>query len=268
MVKIFIDPGHGGSDPGAVSNGLQEKNITLTIAKRISEILTTEYNNVSIQMSRTGDQTISLNSRTNAANKWGADFYMSVHINSGGGVGFESFVYPRVGRPTLTYQEKIHKKILEQVQWNNRGLKQANFHVLRETNMPAILTENGFIDHSGDASKLKSSSFLNSLARGHAEGIASAFGLTKKVSNSQPNQPPKPSPPTNRLFRVQIGAFKDKSNADEIVGRAKAKGFQTYVKKEDNLFKVQIGAFTQRKNADELVERAEAAGFNVAIIIE
>lgn len=64
MVKVFIDPGHGGTDPGAVGNGLQEKNLTLQIATRIKDILTLEYDNVSILMSRTGDQTVSLSERT------------------------------------------------------------------------------------------------------------------------------------------------------------------------------------------------------------
>ncbi|MCQ6276199.1 N-acetylmuramoyl-L-alanine amidase [Bacillus sp. V3B] len=261
MVKIFIDPGHGGADPGATANGLQEKNITLTIATHIQKMLTSEYNNVSIRMSRTEDQTVSLSARTNAANNWGADVYLSVHINAGGGTGFESFVYPGVGRPTVTYQENIHKKILEQVQYTNRGLKQAGYHVLRESNMPAVLTENGFIDHRVDASKLKESSFLESLARGHVNGIAAAFRLTKKAAT------PPSEPPTNGLFRVQIGAFRNKTNVDQLVSRANAKGFQTYLRQEGNLYKVQIGAFSERENADELMNRAKAAGFDATIII-
>jgi N-acetylmuramoyl-L-alanine amidase len=265
MVKIFIDPGHGGSDPGAVGNGIQEKNVTLSIARRIHEILTKEYENVSIQMSRTGDQTVSLISRTNAANNWGADFYLSVHINSGGGTGFESFVYPNVGRPTKTYQEHIHNKILEQVNLRNRGIKEANFHVLRESYMPAVLTENGFIDNSGDAANLKNPSFIESLARGHVNGIVAAFSLKKKAVQ-KPVQPTNPS--VKGLFRVQIGAFKDKSNADLVENRAKAKGFQTYVKQEEGLYKIQIGAFSDRENANDLVKRAEAAGFDATIIFK
>ena len=95
MVKIFIDPGHGGSDPGAVGFGLQEKNLTLDIANRVRDILMSEYENVCIKMSRTSDVFVSLSSRTNAANKWGADFYLSIHINSGGGTGFETYRYSR-----------------------------------------------------------------------------------------------------------------------------------------------------------------------------
>lgn len=86
MVKIFIDPGHGGSDSGASGNGLQEKHVTLQIALALRTILLDEYQNVSVQLSRTSDQTVSLTQRTNAANSWGADFFLSIHINAYGGL--------------------------------------------------------------------------------------------------------------------------------------------------------------------------------------
>lgn len=70
MVKIFIDPGHGGSDPGATGNGLQEKTLTLQIALALRTILTNEYEGVTVLLSRTSDQYVSLSDRTNAANNW------------------------------------------------------------------------------------------------------------------------------------------------------------------------------------------------------
>jgi N-acetylmuramoyl-L-alanine amidase len=180
MVKIFIDPGHGGTDPGAVGNGLQEKNLTLQIATRIKDILIAEYDNVSILMSRTGDKSLTLTQRTNAANSWGADFLLSVHINAGGGTGYEDYVYPGVGAPTTTYQSNIHAEVMKLVDFNDRGKKSANFHMLRESNMPALLTENGFINNANDAAELKSASFIESLARGHVIGIVKSFNLPKK----------------------------------------------------------------------------------------
>ncbi|WP_338469285.1 N-acetylmuramoyl-L-alanine amidase [Niallia sp. XMNu-256] len=267
MVKIFIDPGHGGTDPGAVGNGLREKDLNLSIANRVREILSSEYENVSIRMSRTEDQSISLISRTNAANRWGADFYLSVHINSGGGTGFESFRYPSAGRPTSTYQQVIHENIMTQINLKDRGMKQANFHVLRETNMPALLTENGFIDNANDAAQLENGSFIEHLARGHATGVAAALNLQKKQANMPPpSNPLKPS--TNELFRVQIGAFRNRGNADGLANDAKAKGFQTFVKQDGVLYKVQLGAFSNRENAEDLVRRAQNAGFDATIIID
>ncbi|MBB6445170.1 N-acetylmuramoyl-L-alanine amidase [Bacillus benzoevorans] len=266
MVKIFIDPGHGGTDPGAAANEIQEKNITLQISSIIRDILLSEYEDVSVLMSRTGDETVSLDSRTNAANNWGADYYVSVHINSGGGSGFESYVYPGVARQTVTYQEIIHQKIMEHTLLSNRGMKQADFHVLRESNMDAILTENGFIDNAADAAQLKDSSFIDHLARGHVLGIAAAFHLTAKIGNSQILQP-EPTIATG-LFSVQIGAFSEQSNAEKLAFQAKEKGFHTFIKQENAQYKVQIGAFKEREYAEELIQKAKNAGLAAFITID
>src|SRR5690242_5441041 len=90
--RIYLDPGHGGTDSGAVGNGLQEKALTLAIALQIRSILQANWA-VDVRMSRTTDATVSLDQRTNDANAWGADIFVSVHINSGGGTGFESYRY-------------------------------------------------------------------------------------------------------------------------------------------------------------------------------
>ncbi len=121
--------------------------------------------------------------------------------------------------------------------------------------MPAILTENGFIDTAADANKLKDSSFIEKLARGHVNGIARAFQLKRKQTI--------PNPST--LYKVQIGAFKERANAESLATEAKAKGLDSIVKQEDNLYKVQIGAFSSRENAEQLAEEAKNKGFNVYI---
>ncbi|MGD6899961.1 N-acetylmuramoyl-L-alanine amidase [Bacillus infantis] len=182
MLKIFIDPGHGGTDSGAAGNSLQEKNLTLQIATRIKNILTSEYDNVSILLSRTGDTLPTLNERTSKANAWGADFFLSIHVNAGGGTGYEDYIYPGAGSQTSTYQSTIHAEVLKLVNFADRGKKSGNFHVLRESNMPALLTENGFIDNVNDAAKLKSASFLESIALGHVNGIVKCFNLPKKAT--------------------------------------------------------------------------------------
>src|SRR5699024_7368017 len=93
VVKIFIDPGHGGNDPGAQGHGLKEKDLTLDIANRIVKYLN-QYQSVEIKMSRTTDKTVSLSERTKMANDWGADYFVSVHINSCcGATGFESYIH-------------------------------------------------------------------------------------------------------------------------------------------------------------------------------
>lgn|SRR5690554_841907 len=220
-VKIFIDPGHGGSDPGAVANGLREKDLTLAIAKECNRVLNEEYEGVQTKMSRTGDTYPSLSARTKAANDWGADYFVSIHINAGGGTGFESYIFNgTVSSKTKEYQKKVHQVIAAGDGWADRGMKRANFHVLRETRMSALLTENGFIDRKEDAAKLKDPAFLKKLGRLHAEGIAKAFGLKKK-STSTPSPDPKPS----GLHRVivdgkQTGAFAVHENILNEVSRA------------------------------------------------
>src|SRR5699024_7849276 len=147
MVKVFIDAGHGGSDVGAVANGLREKDLTLKIAKKIRNRLN-KYSGVSVKMSRTRDS------------------------------------YPTSSRRANKVQRSINNEVIKATGWRNRGRKKANFAVLRQTKMPAILTENGFIDTKSDADKLKSNSFLNKIADGHAKGIAKHFGLKKKKGSS------------------------------------------------------------------------------------
>ncbi|MGG7619549.1 N-acetylmuramoyl-L-alanine amidase family protein [Bacillus coreaensis] len=191
IVKIFIDPGHGGTDPGAVGNGIQEKNITLQISQKIREILEREYSNVEVRMSRTGDQSLSLKQRTDMANQWGANFLYSVHINSGGGIGYEDFIYSRLSNTSRTaqMQRTIHAEIVSRNGMTDRGAKKADFHMLRESNMDAILTENGFIDNPSDAAKMKNPTWIESTARGHVVGLEKVFNLTRRQgAQTQPQR--------------------------------------------------------------------------------
>lgn len=183
-VKVYVDAGHGGSDAGATGHGIKEKDVTLKIAKKVQEYLG-RFKGVSVKMSRTDDSFPSLTDRTNEANSWGADLFLSVHINSAGGVGFESFRYTTLGSSTKTakIQEEIHNAVLNNNGLKDRGMKQENLHVLRESSMDAILTENGFIDTESESNKMKDSSWISAVAHGHVDGIVNHYGLEKKSSN-------------------------------------------------------------------------------------
>ncbi|GHJ50258.1 hypothetical protein Cs7R123_76000 [Catellatospora sp. TT07R-123] len=178
--KVYLDPGHGGTDAGAVANGLQEKTLTLNIALQTRDILKANWN-VDVRMSRTTDITRSLVYRTDDANAWGATIFVSIHINAGGGTGFESYRYPGVGATTQRLQSTVHSNVLSQMRTissiTDRGLKSADLHVLRESAMPAVLTENLFIDTVANANLLKRADFITATARGHANGIAAFLGL-------------------------------------------------------------------------------------------
>ena len=123
MVKIFIDPGHegvlNGYDPGAVGNGLKEAVLTLDIAKRMRDKLLS-YNNVQVKLSREGNKKLTLSQRAKMANDWGAHIFVSIHINAGGGVGFESFIFNgNVSEATRANQNVIHQEIIRATGWND-----------------------------------------------------------------------------------------------------------------------------------------------------
>ncbi|KYD09650.1 N-acetylmuramoyl-L-alanine amidase [Saccharococcus caldoxylosilyticus] len=234
MVKIVIDPGHEGVgnalDPGAVANGLKEAELTLKIAKHIYDMLS-EYEGVQLKLTRTGNQSLSLSQRAKMANEWGADFFLSIHINAGGGTGFETYIYNgNVSQATIAYQNVIHQEILKAIgNVKDRGKKRANYAVLRETKMPAILTENLFIDNANDAAKLKSDQFLQQIAYGHVQGIVKAFGLKKKAQQKPTPSQPQQKVSNGKLYRVQVGAFSDPDNAKQLAEELKKKGYPAII---------------------------------------
>lgn len=188
-MKLVIDPGHGGKDPGAIGNGLQEKNIVLDISLRIRRILVKEYEGVEVRLTRETDVYLDHAARVKIANDWGANYYLSVHVNAGGGTGFESFVHSSQTAASVATQNVIHTEIMRSMpSITDRGKKNRNFAVLREAKMPAILTEVLFIDNPIDAAKLKDSAFLEAVARGHVSGLEKAFGLKKKNSTGVSTQ--------------------------------------------------------------------------------
>ena len=203
MVKIFIDPGHGGTDSGAVGNGLKEKDLTLKISKKIKEKLA-NYENVQIKLSRESDQTLSLPQRTNMANAWGANYLISVHINAGGGTGFESYTYNKsyAGKQETNRKRSIlHAEIMRQLSGvRDRGMKEANLHMVRESRMESVLTENLFIDNVNDATLLKQDNFLDKIAQGHVNGLVIIFGLKQKAQSQ-----PAPQTQTGDTYTVQPG---------------------------------------------------------------
>src|SRR5699024_4133828 len=172
---VYLDAGHGGSDPGASGNSLKEKTLTLDIAKRAKKLL--ESKGYIVIMSRTSDKYVSLSERTNEANKANADIFVSIHINSGGGTGIETYKMDNGPKPKESdiLAQQLQNELIKQTKANNRGVKDKNLHVNRESKMPSSLVELGFIDNKTDAEKLKSSSFKKKLANGIVNGISSYF---------------------------------------------------------------------------------------------
>ncbi|MCM3761841.1 N-acetylmuramoyl-L-alanine amidase [Alkalihalobacillus oceani] len=211
--KIMLDPGHGGRDPGAVANGLQEKEIVLTIARKIRHLLLKQYE-VDVSLTRETDIFVTLEERARMANDWGADYFLSIHVNASGGTGFESYIHPSAPARTKEYQQVIHKSIIERINERDRGMKIANFSVLRQTRMSALLTENLFIDNEIDSSKLKRKVTLEALAEGHVNGLQRLLKL-KPSHVVTPTQHAVRE--TQSIYRVlingnQVGAYADPEN--------------------------------------------------------
>src|SRR5699024_7435787 len=179
-IKIFIDPGHGGSDPGATANRLKEKDLTLDISKRVERLLISAGYNVI--MTRTDDRYLALEQRSQMANDANADLFMSIHINAGGGSGIETWWNDNNSNPKESEQlaSYVQSAILKSTKAADRDVKgrvpnRGNFHVTREPNMPSALVEVGFIDTKSDADNLKNKNFLQRAAEGIANGIKKFF---------------------------------------------------------------------------------------------
>lgn len=184
---IVVDPGHGGADPGAVAPDLYEKDLALKISKKIvSELLPYECR---VKLTRKGDFYVGLAARAEFANSLDADFFVSVHVNAGGGTGFESFIHWSAPDLTRQYQNTVHRRVagyLDSFGIADRGEKGADFAVLRLTKMPALLLENLFIDNSRDTAFLTSEPFIAGLSLAAARGIAQALELPLKESPWDP----------------------------------------------------------------------------------
>lgn len=179
MTIIMLDPGHGGFDPGAVRYGLQEKDLTLDIAGKTRAALRPYP--VDVFLTRDADIDLELAQRADLANKLGADYFLSLHINAGGGTGFESYVHINASARSLELRDVIHKQVsnfYSSSGFRDRGKKSADFAVLRLTQMPALLLENLFIDMASDAAKLADPVFRQQIAGAIATGLVTAFGLT------------------------------------------------------------------------------------------
>lgn len=183
MSKVYIAPGHGGADAGAVANGLKEKDLNLSIGKYCAEYL--KANGVTVKMSRTKDVDPGINNRAKEANAWGADLVCEIHINAGGGDGFE--VYHSV----LGGKGKIMAKNIEtevkKIGQNSRGVKtKVNSQgtdylgIIRLTNAPAVLVECAFIDNKKDISIIDTKPEQKTMGEAIAKGILKTLGVKEK----------------------------------------------------------------------------------------
>lgn len=182
---ITLDPGHGGSDPGAIgASGLKEKQITLEISMRVKELL--EKEGAKVFMTRTTDKDVyapnasdraELQARVNVAEKHNSDLFLSLHINSSVNKsvgGFSSYYYPKTDND-LKIAKAIQDKFAKNFGVDNLGERQANFYVVKRCSMPATLLEMCFISNPKEEKLMKSKWFQKKTARLIVEGVKNYF---------------------------------------------------------------------------------------------
>lgn len=170
-ILVAIDPGHGGQDPGAIGiNGLQEKDVILPIALEVQRLL--EQQGVGVLMTRSSDYFVSLEERARMANSDRASLFVSIHanaVNRSSVSGVETY-YLSSGR---SLAEAVQSSIIQTTNSRNRGVKQARFYVLRNTSMPSILIEVGFVTGVEDAARLANPNYQSQMAAAISQGILS-----------------------------------------------------------------------------------------------
>ena len=177
---VVLDAGHGGSDPGACGNNLREKDVNLAVALKAGQLL--EQKGIRVAYTRQDDTFVELNDRPQIANLYNAAVFVSVHSNSSTSSspsGTETYSYYPLGRPDLYVQKDerynlalmLQQELIAKLGRNDRGVKQANFAVLRNTGMPSALVEMAFISNPTEGPLLGQSQFQRSAAEAIADAI-------------------------------------------------------------------------------------------------
>lgn len=204
MFKVYIDPGHGGTDSGAVGvRNVLEKNIVLKMVKKIEAIL--KSRGIEVRLSRDTDVFKSLSYRTSDANNWGADCLVSIHCNSykdPNSKGLETFCYKdRYSKLAKCVQDEL---LADRLYTINRGVKEGNLHMVRESSMDACLVELGFITNVEDLNLIESK--FDEFALAIADGICKHLGV--EFASKPPVQ-------DKIVYNIITGGFGTKENAQK-----------------------------------------------------
>ena len=297
--KIAIDAGHGGSDYGATYNGRAEKDDNLKLALAVGDIL--EKNGIDVVYTRTTDEYETPFKKATDANNANADYFVSIHRNSSPTpnqyTGVETLVYNNSGIKSQM-AANINSE-LEKAGFKNLGItERPNLVVLKRTRMPAVLVEAGFINNDKDNETFDKN--FNQIANGIADGILKTLGITPKTDTStraassevpsvksdsaksteimpaaREKKPSSPSIPgcgcdedmiPEPLYRVQVGAYRNKDNADRMLNSLLVEGFPAFIIYEDDYYKVQVGAFRQLSNAIKMEQKLRKFRYSTYIV--
>jgi len=168
---IVVDAGHGGNDPGAIGTaGNREKDFTLAVANKLVGFLR-QYPEFQVVATRTTDVFLTLAERVAIANEREADLFLSIHANSFSNPktgGTETYYY---NANSKEFAQVVHKHLQQATGFSDRGVKTAGYYVIKNTRMPAVLTETGFLTNPSENSQLTSPAFQEKVARALANAI-------------------------------------------------------------------------------------------------
>lgn len=184
------------------------------------------YSLMRLDDSDDGADNVPLEDRTHEANSWGADIYLSVHHNAGANGtsagGIVAFTHPQSSKVAVEWRDDLYDALIERTGLKgNRSVPKAtaDFYVLRRTKMPAVLLELGFMDSTTDVPIILTDDFAQKCARAIVSVIVERGRLTKKKTEP------------DALWKVQLGAFSDRGNAERLADKLTAQGYKTYITK-------------------------------------
>lgn len=251
--KIMLDAGHGGSDPGAVYMGRQEKDDTLELTMRIGELL--KNAGFDVEYTRTTDVYDTPFEKVTKANVAGANLLVSIHRNSSPSAntfdGVQTLVYNDDG-----FKSKLARNIndnLEAVGFKNLGVvERPNLVVLKRSKMPAVLVEVGFINSDTD----------NQLFDENQDAIAQA--IADAIIDTLADEGIAGGDKTN--YSVQVGAFRNAMLAANLRTELRQQGFSANVIFQNGLYKVRVGNFDNLDEAVSLEQTLRSLGYNTFIV--
>ena len=175
--KVVIDAGHGGTDYGAIRDNINEKDITLDVAKQVRDMLVKK--GYVVQMTRDGDDYVSLQDRVAISENFMPDIFISIHVNSSTGTeasGIETHYYHQ---ESILLAQTLHASLASAINTKNRGLFKSKFYVINHTTVPAILMEIGFISNSAERAELSGTARRKATAKAIVEGVENYFDQLK-----------------------------------------------------------------------------------------
>jgi N-acetylmuramoyl-L-alanine amidase len=227
MLKITHAAGHALVTSGKQSpDGYKEWQVTSEIVKLVMLELE-DYEGV-IQKridDSTGNSDIPLNKRCELVNGWGANVHIDYHLNAYGSGwndagGTEIYTYTTKPKEAAALAERIQTNLVKELGFRNRGVKAADFQIVRETKMTAIVIEFAFMTNQNEAMKMRTKEYQKKAAKAVLDGLVAQYGLKKK---------PSVSTTPDVFYRVQVGAFSDINHARGLGEELKAKGYPAII---------------------------------------